>query len=130
MIRALVALFITLHGLVHLWPATLGLGLVEFRPEMGWTGRSWLFSSLLGDGSVRTAAAVLFTVVAAAFVVSGVGLFVQAAWWRPLLAGSAIASSAILVLFWDGNMQMLVEKGLLGLIINVVILAFLFARPA
>lgn len=41
MLRYLVAIFLTLHGLVHLWLFTLSQNLIEFKPEMGWSGRLW-----------------------------------------------------------------------------------------
>lgn len=122
MLRFLIGIFIILHGLVHLWYVTLSQRLVEFQADMGWTGRSWLFSNLLGDATTRllaTAAYVLATIV---FVAAGIGILVRAGWWRPVLVGSAVFSSAAIVVFWDGSTEMLVQKGLLGLLINVAIL--------
>jgi hypothetical protein len=51
MLRFLIGIFIVLHGLVHLWYVVLSQGLVEFEPEMGWTGESWLLSRLLGESA-------------------------------------------------------------------------------
>jgi hypothetical protein len=39
-----------------------------------------------------------------------------------VVVGSAVFSTAIIVLFWDGAVQMLVEKGLIAVLINVAIL--------
>jgi hypothetical protein len=52
-------------------------------------------------------------------------------WWSMLL-GSAVFSSAILFLLWDGNMQLVVQKGLIGFFIRLAILLvlFLFKRSA
>jgi hypothetical protein len=122
MFRILIGLFIILHGLVHLWYFTLSQGLVEFQTEMGWTGRSWLLSNFLGDSISRSFAGVFYVLATIAFVVSGIGLFTNAEWLPPVLAGSAVFSSAVILLFWDGNSQMLVQKGFVGLLINVVIL--------
>ena len=47
MLRLLIGFFIVLHGLVHMWYFTLSQRLVEFQPEMGWTGKSWLFSNFV-----------------------------------------------------------------------------------
>jgi len=30
--------FLILHGLVHLWYLVLAFRLVEYKPDMGWTG--------------------------------------------------------------------------------------------
>jgi len=132
MFRFLIGLFVILHGLVHLWYFTLSQRLVEFKPEMGWTGKSWIFSNLLGDSTTRSLASILLVLVAIVFVISGVGIFIRADWWWPMLLGSAIFSSTILFLFWDGNMQLVVQKGLIGFLISLVILLalLLFQRPS
>ena len=41
-----------LHGLVHMWFVTLSQGLVEYRSDRGWTGKSWLQTNILGDNPV------------------------------------------------------------------------------
>ena len=55
----------------------------------------------------------------------GAGIFLRAEWWRTVLVGSAVFSSVIILLLWDGGMQLIVQKGLIGLLINVVILIVL-----
>ena len=122
MLRFLFGVFIVLHGLVHLWYVTLSQRLVQFQPEMGWTGESWLFSPLLGDVVTRWLATVLYGLAALGFVIGGIGLFAQQAWWRLVVTGSAVFSAAIIVLFWDGGLQRIVEKGLLGFLINAALL--------
>jgi hypothetical protein len=132
MLRFLIGLFIILHGLVHLWYFTLSQRLVDFKPEMGWSGKSWLFTGLLGDPTTRLLASVLFVVAAIALVISGVGIFARAEWWWPMLIGSAIFSSAILFVLWDGSTQLVVQKGLIGFLISLVILLVLLVlkRPS
>jgi hypothetical protein len=122
MLYVLFGVFVVLHGLVHLWFVSLSQRLVAFQPEMGWSGTSWLFTNLLSDGATRLLASGLYVLVTLAFAVSGVGIFLRADWWRPLLIASAICSSAIILLFWDGSLQLVINKGLLGLLINVGIL--------
>ena len=89
---------------------------------MGWSGRSWIFTNLLGDAMTRTLASGLYVLATIGLVVSGIGVMLHSDWWRPVLIGSALFSSAIILLFWDGSMQLVVNKGLLGLLINVMIL--------
>ncbi len=125
MLRVLIGIFIVLHGLVHLWYFTLSQRLVEFKPDMGWSGRSWIFTDLLGDSMTRTLVGVLYVVAIIAFVVSGIGIFVRAEWWRPVLVGSAVFSTVIILLLWDGSMQLIVQKGLIGLLIDLGILVAL-----
>ena len=130
MLRFAISLFIILHGLVHLWYFTLSQRLVEFKPEMGWTGRSWILSSFLGDSIVRPLASTLFVIAAIAFVISGVGVFVRSEWWWAALLGSATFSFVIVFMLWDGSMQMVVQKGLIGFLISLAILlmVLLFKR--
>lgn len=125
MFRFLFGFFIILHGLVHLWYFTLSQRLVEFQPEMGWTGKSWLSSNFLSDSISRPLASALYILATIAFVVSGIGIFTSAEWLPPVLVGSAVFSSAVILLFWDGSTQMLVQKGFIGLLINVAILVAL-----
>lgn len=131
MFRFLTGIFIILHGLVHLWYFILSQRLVAFQPEMGWNGTSLLFSNIVPKSTLRSIGSVLYVLAALAFTVGGVGIFVQADWMQPVLIGAAIFSSAIILLFWDGGGEMLVQKGILGFLINLVILAMLlvFQQP-
>lgn len=127
MLRMATGVFIVLHGLVHLWYVVLSQQLVEFQPEMGWSGRSWLFSPLLGGDGGRAVATILYVIATLTFVVGGGGVLAQAEWARPVLVGAAILSSAAVVLFWEGGMEMAMQKGLIGLLINVALLILLWS---
>ena len=126
MLQFLFGLFILLHGLVHLWYFTISQRLVEFQADMGWTGRSWILSNFLQESATRLVASGLYLLAAAAFVASSIGIFMRSEWWQAALGVSAVFSSLVLVLFWDGSAQMLVQKGVLGLAINIGILLALF----
>jgi hypothetical protein len=125
MLKLLSGLFIVLHGLVHLWYVVLSYGLVEFQPGMGWTGESWLLSRVMGSSTARSVAGVLYVVAALGFVAGGVGIFADAEWQRPLLLGPALFSAALVLLYWDGGTEMIVQKGLVGLMINAGIVVML-----
>jgi len=127
MLRIALGVFIALHGLVHLWYVVLSQQLVEFQPEMGWSGRSWLFSPLLGGEGGRAAATILYAIATLAFVVGGGGVLAEAGWARPVLTAAALLSSATVVLFWEGRIEMAMQKGLLGLLINVALLIALWS---
>ncbi len=120
--RTLVAVFLILHGIFHLWYVTVSLRLIEYKPWMGWSGKSWLLTSGLGDGAARTIAAVLYSLAAMGFVASGVGLLMEQPWFRPVLIGSVVFSLIATLLFWDGknSTMMFVEI----LILGVLIIAF------
>ena len=122
MTRVALGVIVALHGLVHLWFVVLALRWVEFQPDMGWTGRSWLLTPMIGDAATRTVAAALLAIAAAAFVVGAGALIGQAPWWRPALVSAAIISTAVLTVVWDGGTDMLVQKGVLGVVINALVL--------
>jgi hypothetical protein len=129
MINLILGIFIFLHGLVHLWYFTLSQRLIQFQAEMGWTGKSWFFTSLVGDTPTRSIASVLYILATLGFIAGGIGIFIHQTWWRPTLMISAIFSSAVILLFWDGNTEMLVQKGLIGFFINIAILVILLVFP-
>ena len=123
MLQTLTGIFIILHGLVHLWYVVLSLNLVEYQPDMGWTGTSWLLSGMLQESTLRMASAGLFIISTLAFVISGIGIFIDADWLDPVILVSAILSSVVLIVFWDGSFEMIVQKGLIGVLINLVVIA-------
>lgn len=116
------AVFIILHGLAHLWYVTLSLKLFAYKPEMGWSGESWLLSSIMGDGGARILAATLYALASLGFVVAGAGMLMEQQWFRPLMLGSAVLSIIAIVLFWDGIASQMIEKGLLGFVINGLVI--------
>ncbi len=119
----IIGIFVILHGLVHFWFITLSQGWVAFEADMGWTGYSRLLSDLLGSGLVRGLAAGLYSASAVSFVIAGIGFLSKADWSRPWLTTASLISAATIMVFWDGSSDLLVQKGLLGLLINLGILA-------
>jgi hypothetical protein len=125
MFRIIFGVFIVLHGLVHLLYFGQSARYFELQPEMIWPDGSWAFSRLLGDEATRILASISYVLAAIGFVAGGIGILVRQAWWRPVVVGSAAFSAVIIVLFWDGVAQMLDDKGGIGLLINLAILAAL-----
>jgi hypothetical protein len=123
MLRFIFGVFIVLHGLVHLLYFGQSWRLFELQPGLVWPDGSWAFSRLLGDGAVRTLASIVLVIAAIGFVAGGSGIFVNQAWWRPVVVSAAAFSTVIYILFWDGVAQHLDNKGAIGIIINVAILA-------
>ncbi len=114
-------IFLIIHGLAHIWYVVLSLELVEFQPEMGWTGYSWIFTDRLGERITPKIAAFEYNMATFLFVVSGVGLILilQSSWANTWTIIAAVLSTVTIIEFWDGKPQMLVQKGLLGVIINI-----------
>ena len=126
--RILTGVFILLHGLVHMWYVTLSQGWVEYQADMGWTGKSWLLTNLLGDSATHTLATVFYSLSTFLFLIASVGIFANQDWNRPWPLAASIVSSVAIVIFWDGRFNLIVQKGLLGLLINVVILIAIYLR--
>ena len=120
--RTVAGVFLVLHGFVHAWYVVLAQELVPYEPAMGWTGRSWALTSWLGEPTTRMIATVWYGLAGIAFVVGGIAVLAQAAWWRPALAVASIISALAITVFWDGNGEMLMQKGVIGLVISLVTL--------
>jgi hypothetical protein len=120
--KFIIGVFLVLHGLVHLLYFGQSRRLFELQPGMAWPDGSWAFSKLLGDGATRWLASISCVLAAIGFVVGGIGILVGQAWWRPMFVGSAAFSAAIFVLFWDGKLQKLANKGAIAVLINSAIL--------
>lgn len=131
MIRIILGVFLVLHGLVHLLYLGQSQRIFELQPGMVWPDGSWLFSRFWADGTVRGVTAVALIVAAIGFVASGIGLFGQQAWWRPVLVGASVFSSVLYLLLWDGGWQHLDDKGGVGVLINVVVVTavLIFNQP-
>jgi hypothetical protein len=122
----LIGIIVLLHGLVHIWYIILSQGWVEFDAKMGWTGKSWLLTGLLGNEITRLLGAIFYSLACVTFVVAGVGLMLNRDWSRIWMIAASTISIITIFAFWDGSLNMPVEKGLLGLLINVCILVAIF----
>jgi hypothetical protein len=118
----ILGIFLILHGLVHLLYAGQSLRMFELQPGMVWPDGSWAFKGLFGEKALRVFASALCLLAADGFVIGGVLLLISHAWWRPVIAGSAIFSALVFVFLWDGKMQALHNRGLIGILINAAIL--------
>jgi len=125
MSRITFGVFIVLHGLVHLLYSGQSWRLFELQPGMVWPDGSWAFSKLLGDAATRLLASISCVLAAIGFVTGGIGILVSQTWWRSVVVGSAAFSAVIIILFWDGKVQKLADKGGIALLINLAILAAL-----
>lgn len=125
MMRILFGVFLVLHGLVHLLYFGQSARYFELQPGMNWPDGSWALSKFFGPVATRNAASGLLVLAAVVFIAGGVELILLQSWWRTVVVSAAIFSSLIYLLFWDGGMQSLDNKGGIGILINLVILAVL-----
>ena len=125
MLDIIVGVFLILHGLVHLLYSGQSARLFELQSGMVWPDGSWVFSRRFGDEATRVLASILLILATISFVVGGIGIFVAQDWWRPAVVSAAVFSVIIFILFWDGQLKALANKGLIGILINLAILVAL-----
>lgn len=123
--RWLLAALLVGHGVVHILfavPAKATDAGADWPFNMA---RSWAITRAGLDLSlVRIAGVALITVVVVGFslaALSTVGIIVPSGWWQAIVAGSAITSAILLVLFFQPQL-------VLGLGINAVLLGVVMTR--
>ena len=122
MLRFVIGVFMVLHGLVHLLYFGQARRLFEVQPGLLWPDGSWAFSKLLGEGGTRVLASAALVLAAIGFVIAGIGTLAKFTWWMPIVVGSAVFSIVLYVLYWDGVLQKLPDKGGIAILINLGIL--------
>lgn len=117
--------FVLFHGLVHIWFFFLAARLVEFKTDMGWTGKSWLLSGIGSELLIQKIAILLYLASTVLFIFSAFGIWFQNVWQEKLIVISVIVSSFTILLFFDGFLRFIIQKGVIGLIINIIIILWL-----
>lgn len=118
----LIGIFFILHGLVHLLYIGQSRRVFELKPGFTWPDGSWALSRLLRDETVRVLASLACAFVAAGFVAGGIGFLAELAWWRPVILVSALFSTLVYILTWNGRLNRLDQQGAIGVLINLAIL--------
>ena len=121
--------FLVLHGLVHLLYLGQSLRFFELQPGLAWPDGAWLLNRFWQVETVRWVTAVSLIIATVGFVVSGIGLFWQFGWWRQMVVGTAVFSSALYLVLWDGGWQNLDDKGGVGILLNLAILFVAYRFP-
>ena len=121
----MISLFLVAHGWAHIWYVVQSRRLIEFEESMGWTGESWLISGLLGESATLWIASLGYAGSLLGFIASGVLLYLGKPVWRTTALASTVLSLATIIMFWDGKLSMLREKGIIGLLINLAILLYI-----
>lgn len=126
MMFKLLGVFIILHGIVHLLYFGQSRKLFELKPGMTWPVPSWALSKILGDRGIRKLAGILCFLAAVGLVTGGIGILVELSWWDNSVAISVVLSTVLYILFWDGKICKLSEKGGIGVLINLGILCLVY----
>jgi hypothetical protein len=98
-IRIFIGIVILFHGAGHVLFLVPALGGVSW----GQSTRSWLLTSLLGDGAAHALGAVIWLAVIAGYLAGLVGYFARWDWWPPLLVGASMLSALGLLVYWSGT---------------------------
>ena len=120
-----VAVFLILHGLVHLLYLGQSMKWYQLGEGMTWPENSWAFAGLFGDKATRIIAGVSCVVAALVFVVGGGLLFAKQPVWLWTAIAAATFSTLLVILMWDGKMKELPNKGLFAVLINAAIILLL-----
>ena len=119
------AVFLILHGLVHLLYLGQSMKWYELGKGMIWPDNSWAFSRPFGNKATRAIASVSCVVAALVFVAGGGLIFAKQPVWLWITVGAAAFSSLLVILMWNGKMKELANQGLFAILINVAIIILL-----
>lgn len=122
MLKIIIAIFIILHGLVHLLYLGQSRRLFELQPNLVWPDGSWAFSKLVGDNTTRLLASIFCGLVAIGLLSGSAGIFMGQAWSRPVIVAAVTLSAVGYILLWNGKMQKLDAQGGIGILIDIALL--------
>jgi hypothetical protein len=88
---------------------------------MGWSGHSWLLSSVVEEESIGKLASVFFLMVALGFVIGAIGYAFSRERWATVLVGTALLSTFLYTATWDGRFTSLPETGAPGVLVDVAV---------
>ena len=126
MVKILVGVFILLHGFVHLLYFGHSQKLFELQAGLVWPEDSWVLSSRLSGDKIKLIASTSLLMSAIGFIIAGAGLLLTQPWWRAIIIFAIVLSSFIYLIFWNGKLDQLPDQGLVGILINLLLLIFLF----
>jgi hypothetical protein len=123
-----IAFVVFCHGFVY-----VRIGSMLPEPVKGWKGTSWLLGDAIGLSELTTLSVALHVVAGIAFLACALAIGVPSllsGWWRPLaVLGGAFGLVAFAV-FWDGQMGLLFDEGVLGAVISLIGLVWAVTSPA
>lgn len=123
MFNYIIGIIFILHGLVHFIYIAGTLGWLE-NSDMVLNEKSWVLSKFMSETWANIMGFIIYSIAILLFVASGIGFINEQDWWRDIIIISLIFSSIILLLYWDGIAKNMMDKGFLGIFINIAILVF------
>lgn len=125
LLQIVAGVFLILHGVVHLLYFGQSARYFELQPGMVWPHGAWAFPRL-EDSALRRLASGSLILAFVGFGISGVGVLLDQDWWQPIVIATAIFSTLIYILCWDGTSRRLDNQGGIGILINLVIIVLAF----
>ncbi|MCG6188395.1 hypothetical protein [Maribellus maritimus] len=116
-----IGIFFILHGLVHFLYFGHSARFFKLQPHMQWPDNSWLFAPFFGKKAVRAFAGNFCILAGVGFIVSAIAVFAQQGNWYFLAVGSAVFSSFLYLVFWNGKYEKLNDQGAIAIAINFFI---------
>ena len=123
LVKIVFGIFLILHGVVHLLYMGQSTRLFELTPGLIWPDGAILLSKMFSVETVRTIATAALIISAVGFVAGGILFFFDQSWWKTIIIAIAIFSSILYLISWDGNMQSIHDKGAVGILLNILIIA-------
>lgn len=120
-IRYIIAFLIFGHGFVY-----FAFGIRVPGEVREWKGSSWLLQGRVAGNSLKKLVSVLDISAGIVIMLCGIAILLEPlipGWWRITAIFGALLGTAAFVAFWDGHQQNMVEEGIIGVGINVALLA-------
>ena len=127
-LQYLVAFLVFCHGFVY-----VRIGAVLPDPVAQWSGTSWLLRRALSAEQLSAVSVALHIVAGLTTLACSVAIAFSPAYpelWRALaITGGAVGLLAFAV-FWDGQIRLLVDEGVIGAALSAVLVVVALALPS
>ncbi len=127
-LRYLIVAIIFGHGFIYV---NFSLGRLPDALK-DWRGTSWLLRGTVSGHRLKVLAFALHAAAGIAIIAASIGIALVPVFprlWRPLaIVGSTIAILAF-ASFWDGQTQRLVQQGVIGTVLSLILLLSAIALP-
>lgn len=126
-LRFVIAFVVLCHGIAY-----LPYGFVPGQVVKEWKGRSQLLGGVLTPDKVHASVPVLFVMAGAAMIAVAAAIALAPlipGWWRPLAIAGSVAGLAGFAAYWDGQGRLLVQEGVIGAALSLILLTVAIAVP-
>ena len=119
LINVIAAIYLIVHGLIHLFGFVVNFQIAEIEDI---TYKTTALAGKLDVGHLGTRVlGIVWLLAAVAFVISGATIFASPPWWWSFTLAATLVSLAICILGWP--------DARFGVLADVIVLVFLFLGP-